>query len=194
MSDAEPLTVAFPVFDGLTTLDLVGAHDPITRLDGTDDWDLEWDICARRDAVTGGRGLTITADRVDPDLGEYDLVVVPGGRGTRDLRTDEEFLRWLRAAERCDLVASVCTGSLLLGAAGFLDGRRATTHPGAYDLLAEYCEVVEDRVVDAGDVVTGAGVSASIDLGLRVVERLAGTDVRDGVAAAMDYPYGPPGD
>jgi len=91
------------------------------------------------------------------------------------------------AAGDADLLASVCTGSLLLGAAGFLDGVPATTHPSAYDDLAEYCEVRGDRVVDAGDVVTARGVSSSLDLGLYLVERLADETTRREIAAQMDY-------
>jgi cyclohexyl-isocyanide hydratase len=84
----------------------------------------------------------------------------------------------------------VCTGALLLGAAGFLKGRRATTHPNAYQELEPYCAtVVRERVVDEGDVITARGVSSSIDAGLHIVEKLAGADSRTRVAAQMDYPY-----
>ena len=85
---------------------------------------------------------------------------------------------------------SVCTGALLLGAAGFLRGRRATTHPNAYKELEPYCgTVVHDRVVDEGDVITARGVSSAIDAGLHVVQRIAGADARMRIAAQMDYPY-----
>jgi cyclohexyl-isocyanide hydratase len=84
----------------------------------------------------------------------------------------------------------VCTGSLLLGAAGFLRGKRATTHPAAFEALRPHCaRVVDDRVVDEGDVVTARGVASSIDLGLRLCERLAGAEVRERIALQMDYPY-----
>jgi transcriptional regulator GlxA family with amidase domain len=88
----------------------------------------------------------------------------------------------------------VCTGSLLLGAAGFLKGKRATSHPGAYEEVEPYCAtVLQQRIVDEGALITGGGVSTSIDLGLHVVERLmgnAGKDARTRVAKQMDYPYG----
>jgi transcriptional regulator GlxA family with amidase domain len=100
------------------------------------------------------------------------------------------FLDWLRTAASVPLKASVCTGSLLLGAAGFLSGKRATTHPGAVAELAPLCaEVRQERIVDAGDVITAGGVTAAIDLGLHLVERLAGPDARERVARQMDYPY-----
>ena len=105
---------------------------------------------------------------------------------------DDRGLRIEAAAIGEPLKVSVCTGALLLGAAGFLQGRRATTHPSAYQELEPYCgEVVRERVVDEGDVVTAGGVSASIDLGLHLVQRLAGADARRRIAAQMDYPYRP---
>jgi cyclohexyl-isocyanide hydratase len=185
------MKIAFLLFDDLTALDFVGAYDPITRLKtmGFMD-DVAWDLCAFREPVSDARGLHFTPDRVDAPLDEYDLLVVPGGHGTHPLQEDEAFLDWLRTAEPVELKASVCTGSLLLGAAGFLDGHRATTHPNALDDLAPYCaQGVEERVVDAGGVITARGVSAGIDLGLHVVERLAGAEIRTEIATQMDYPY-----
>ncbi|HSC93335.1 MAG TPA: DJ-1/PfpI family protein, partial [Burkholderiales bacterium] len=97
---------------------------------------------------------------------------------------------WLKGARSVPLKVSVCTGALLLGAAGFLQGRRATTHPSAYKELEPYCGmVVRERVVDEGDVMTARGVSSALDMGLHLVQRLAGADARDRIAAQMDYPY-----
>jgi cyclohexyl-isocyanide hydratase len=188
--------VAFVAFEGMTALDFVGAYDPVTRLrtmgfegfEGT-----TWDVHAHDAAVVeAGAGLRVEADAVGEPL-DADLVVVPGGFGTRPLLEDDAFLEWLGTARGADVLASICTGSLLLGAAGFLEGRRATTHPNAYEDLAAYCEVVEERVVDEGSVVTARGVSASLDLGLYLVERFADAAVRREVAAQMDYPdpHGP---
>lgn len=124
-------------------------------------------------------------------LDGYDLVVVPGGHGTRALQNDVAFLEWLATAKSVELKASVCTGALLLGAAGFLEGWSATTHPSAFADLEPYCAaVVDDRVVDEGPVITARGVASSIDLGLHVVHRLAGEAARTQVARQMDYPYG----
>lgn len=106
------------------------------------------------------------------------------------LQFDNDFIDWLKTASSSNLKVSVCTGALLLGSAGFLSGKRATTHPSAFTELEAYCEsVVDQRVVDEGDVVTGRGVSSSIDLGLFLVERLAGADARISIAKQMDYPY-----
>lgn len=184
------MNVAFCAFDGMTALDFVGAYDPITRLQRMDFLPLEWDVCARTESVTTD-GLTLGVDRVEPDLGAYDLVFVPGGNATRTLRHDESFVEWIQTASDSEYVTSVCTGSLLLGAAGLLEDKRATTHPSAFDLLDEYAEVVDDRVVHDGHVITGRGVSSSIDLGLYVVEELSDRSTREAIAEQMDYPYGP---
>jgi cyclohexyl-isocyanide hydratase len=182
---------AFVLFDRMTALDLVGFYDPVTRLKSMRILeDFEWKLCATRRAVVDDRGMRIEADVVLESLGFYDMVFVPGGLGTRSLQHDLHFLEWLKTAEPVTLKVSVCTGALLLGAAGFLRGRRATTHPSAYAELEPYCAaVVRARVVDEGDVITAAGVSSAIDAGLYVVERLAGAKARARIAAQMDYPY-----
>lgn len=183
------MNVAFCIFDGMTALDFVGAYDPITRLDRMGFREVGWDVCARTETVRAD-SLTFEVDRTEPDLGGYDMVVVPGGFATRKLVEDEAFVDWLRTAEGSRYKASVCTGALLLGAAGLLDGRRATTHPQALDALEAYAEAVEERVVRDGDVVTAGGVSSAIDLGLHVAELLTDTRTREAIAEQMDYPYG----
>lgn len=177
------------MFNGMTALDFVGAYDAITRLDRMGFKSLDWDVCAHSEHVDSD-GLRFDVDHLEPDLEEYDLIFIPGGYATRDLRYDESFLEWLRTAAPCKYLTSVCTGSLLLGAAGFLDERQATTHPNAFDTLAEYTEVVDDRIVHDGNVITGRGVSSSIDLGLYVVAVLSDIETRETIAAQMDYPYG----
>jgi len=185
------MKAAFVVFDRLTSLDFIGFYDPVTRLRSMKIIeDFEWRICSTSGTVLDDRGLRIHADAIAEPLASYDMLFVPGGFGTRSLRYDPAFVDWLRSAEAVPLKVSVCTGALLLGAAGFLRGRRATTHPSAYAELEPYCgEVVPDRVVDEGDLITAGGVSAAIDAGLHLVQRLAGADARDRVAAQMDYPY-----
>lgn len=185
------MNAAFIVFDGMTSLDFVGFYDPVTRLKSMkiiDDF--EWRICAPAERVVDDRGLRIQVDGVAEPLTSYDMVFVPGGFGTRALQHDRAFIDWLKSSARVPLKVSVCTGALLLGAAGFLRQRRATTHPSAYTELEPYCHtVVPDRVVDEGDIITARGVSSAIDAGLHVVQRLAGVGARDRVAAQMDYPY-----
>ncbi|MEE9275198.1 MAG: DJ-1/PfpI family protein [bacterium] len=188
------MKIAFIVFDDLTMLDFVGFHDPVTRLKTMGYLpDLEWRVCARTPEVDDGRGLRIQADSVGEPLGGFDMIFIPGGMGTRTLKEDGEFIGWIRTAEPCRYKVSVCTGSLILGAAGFLEGRTATTHPSAYDLLGDYTpKVSRERIVDEGDLITGGGVATSIDLGLYLCERFAGSDARAKIQKQMDYPYQAP--
>lgn len=185
------MKIAFVLFDGLTFLDFAGFYDVINRLNffeatkGT-----TWETCAMTDQVTDESGLTLKVDRVKPNLSEYDLVFIPGGMGTRKLRYDEAFVGWLKQAESVPLKVSVCTGSLLLGAAGFLSGKKATTHPRAYNLLEPYVtEVIQKRIVKDGNVITAGGVATSIDLGIYVVGLLAGQEAAANVKLQIDYPY-----
>jgi cyclohexyl-isocyanide hydratase len=151
-------------------------------------------VCALTPQVSDERGLRLIADRVGESLEGCDLLYVPGGMGTRKLQHDAQFVQWLQSASGAKLKVSVCTGSLLLGAAGFLRGLTATTHPAALKELEPYCaRVVRSRIVDQGAIVTAGGVSTSIDLGLHLVERLAGRDARATIARQMDYPYTPQG-
>ncbi|WP_028580864.1 DJ-1/PfpI family protein [Desulfogranum japonicum] len=185
------MKAAFIIFDQMTTLDLIGAYDPLTRLKSMNILpEFEWDMCSLTQKVADDRGLRFFPDTAGEPLGEYDLIFVPGGFGTRSLQFDTEFTAWIQTASSAKLKVSVCTGALLLGSAGFLAGKRATTHPIAFNELEPYCQsVVDQRVVDEGDVITGRGVSSSIDLGLFLVERLAGADARRRIAQQMDYPY-----
>ncbi len=185
------MKTAFVVFDDMTTLDFLGAFDPLTRLKtmGFKD-DFEWDICGISEEVTDDRGLVIKPNAVCLPLVDYDMIVIPGGRATKELQHNEEFLQWIRTSSLVKLKVSVCTGSLILGAAGFLKNKRATTHPSAFRELEPYClRVIKQRIVDEGDIVTARGVSSSLDLGLHLVERLAGTNVRGAISRQMDYPY-----
>lgn len=185
------MKAGFVVFDGLTFLDLIGFYDAVTRLKSMRiKEDFEWRVCATTPQVRDDRGLRLVADTVSEPLSGFDLLFVPGGFGTRALQHDRGFVEWLHTARSAQLKVSVCTGALLLGAAGFLQGRRATTHPSAYQELEPYCgTVVEERIVDERDIITGRGVSTAIDLGLHVVERLAGAGARERIAKQMDYPY-----
>lgn len=185
------MKVAFVVFDGMTALDFVGIYDCITRLKSMGFMPaLSWEICALSDQVSDDHGLQVASTWTSRPLESFDMLVVPGGLGTRQLQHDGDFTEWLKSGESASLKVSVCTGALLMGAAGFLTGRRATTHPSAYGELEPYCrEVVSERVVEDGDIITARGVSSSIDAGLYVVSRLEGEAVRRKIARQMDYPY-----
>lgn len=185
------MKMAFILFDGMTTLDFVGFYDAVTRMKilGLKE-NVTWDFCANKEEITDDRGLTIKINHVDSDLSVYDLIFIPGGLSTRQLRSDSTFISWIQTAQNVEYKISVCTGALIMGAAGFLKGRKATTNRSAYDLLTPYCaEVVKQRFVRDGNVFTGGGVSASIDLGLFVVESLTHADGAKQVQDMMDYPY-----
>ncbi|MDP3090865.1 MAG: DJ-1/PfpI family protein [Nitrospira sp.] len=185
------MNIAFVVFDRMTTLDFIGFYDPLTRLKSMQIIDdFEWRICALTKDVVDDRGLRIEVTAVAEPLDSYDILFVPGGIGTRSLQHNKHFVDWLKTAGSIPLKVSCCTGALLLGAAGFLRGKRATTHPTALQELSPYCrEVVRERVVDEGGIITAGGVASAIDAGLYVVQRLAGEDAKRRVAAQMDYPY-----
>src|SRR5438876_693302 len=101
-----------------------------------------YDNCANTEEIRDDRGLRFTPTKLGVSLHNYDMIVVPGGFGTRELVDDVQFIEWLKTSEPCRLKVSVCTGSLLLGAAGFLQGKRATTHPIAFAELEKYCSSV----------------------------------------------------
>jgi len=185
------MKMAFICFDQMTTLDLTGFTEAITWIGILKARDIvSWDYCAPQAEITDDRGMIIKINQVSPDLSAYDLVFIPGGVGTRQLRFDPDFTAWIQTAKAAKYKISVCTGALLLGAAGFLEGRKATTNPSAYDLLEPYCaDVIKRRIVRDGDVFTAGGVSASIDLGLYVLESIIGPEFAANVQKKMDYPY-----
>ncbi|WP_338539635.1 DJ-1/PfpI family protein [Paenibacillus tundrae] len=185
------MKMAFVLFDGMTSMDLAGFYEAVTWLAILKAKEnVSWTFCSNKDEITDDRGLKMKSDAVLPNLGDFDLVFFPGGLSTRMLRLDENFMGWVRTAENVPYKISICTGALLLGAAGFLNGKKATTNSSAYDLLAPYCaEVIPARVVRDGNTVTGAGVTASIDLGLYMVEMLTSTEVVLQVQQKLEYPY-----
>ena len=157
-----------------SALDLIGVYDPLIRLKTMGFvHDLEWEICAHSKEVGDNAGLHFTPTEVGESLEDYDTVIVPGGfiSTIQNLIDNAEFIQWLTTARPCKLKASVCTGALLLGAAGFLKGKNATTHPNHFDDLRGFClSVVNQRIVDEGNVITARGVTSSIDLGLYLCE------------------------
>jgi len=185
------MKIAFILFDGVTFLDFVGFYDVITRLKYFESTkDSSWDIVALKEEITDELGMTIKVNQIKPDLTQYDLIFIPGGLGTRALRFDETFVSWIKEAANAQYIVSVCTGSLLLGAAGYLTNKKATTHPYAYDLLEPYCEeVVQSRIVRDGKVITGGGVATSIDLGLYIIGLFLDAHEVQNIKKQMDYPY-----
>nr|WP_147803640.1 DJ-1/PfpI family protein [Alkalicoccus halolimnae]TXF85477.1 DJ-1/PfpI family protein [Alkalicoccus halolimnae] len=182
------MKAAFVLYDGVTMLDFVGMYDPITRLKSMGfKEDLTWDICGFTEHAADTNGLTVQVDKVRPSLAEYDLILIPGGFSTRTLQSDPAFKDWLQTMNAKALIASVCSGSLLLGGAGYLTDRKATTHPNARTQLKVYCNTSAERVVDEGQIVTARGVSSSIDLGLYLCRRFAGEKAAEAIKIQMDY-------
>jgi len=189
------MKIAFVLYDGVTLLDFAGAYDPLTRLK-TKGFvpDLEYCTCARQERIRSFEGVELAVDMVSPDLPGFDYIVIPGGNTIADLLRDREFIAWLSVAPKKTIVAAVCGGALLAGAAGLLKTRRATTNPALMELLKKFArEVSKDRVVEDDNVVTAGGVTAAIDMGLYLAEKIAGRTARAAIQKQMDYPYYPPG-
>jgi len=183
------MKIAYIIFDGITWLDLIGIYDPISRLKLMNFLpDLTWDICSNTETVKDNFGLTVKPDKIRNTLDIYDVLIIPGGIGTRKLRRDEEFMKWISTAAPVKLKISVCTGSLILGAAGFLKNVKATTNYLEYETLRAYCrEVIEDKIVDEGNIITAGAVTNSIDLGLYLCEKWAGREAQREIRQRMGY-------
>ncbi|MFD0749069.1 DJ-1/PfpI family protein [Mucilaginibacter calamicampi] len=183
------MKIAYIIFNQITWLDLIGIYDPISRLKSMNYLpDLSWDICGFTDTVSDSFGLEIKPDKVRNPLNDYDVIIVPGGLGTRQLQFYDEFLKWIKTAVDAPYKISICTGSLILGAAGFLENKKATTNYQEYAALKPYCrEVTEDRIVDDNKTITAGAVSASIDLGLYLCNKWAGESAASSIRQRMDY-------
>ena len=183
------MKLAYIIFDGITWLDFIGIYDPISRLKSMQYlYDLSWDICSFRGSAKDDFGLEIVPTKIGRSLAVYDAIIIPGGHGTRLLQLDNEFLSWIKTAGLVKYKMSICTGSLILGAAGFLKDKLATTHYSEYETLQSYCKtVVKQRIVEDGDVITAGAVSSSIDLGLYICEKWAGKDAALEIRKRMDY-------
>ncbi len=186
------MQIAILLYDRLTALDAVGPYEALSRMPGTT---VEWVAKARGPQRTDA-GLALLADRTLDEVPEPDILVIPGGFGSRTAQRDPEILDWVRAAHGASTwTTSVCTGSLILGAAGILKGLRATTHWNALALLAEFgATPVTERVVRQGKVITAAGVSAGIDMGLELAREIAGDVVAQAIQLALEYDPAPPFD
>jgi transcriptional regulator GlxA family with amidase domain len=185
------MNIAIPIFDQITALDAVGPYEVLSRLP---DARVSFIAKERGPKRTENGMLALVADLALSELPEPDVIVVPGGFGTRALATDDEMLAWLRRAhEHSTWTTSVCTGSLLLAAAGLLDGLKATTHWLQYDLLRPYGAIpVAERVVREGKIITAAGVSAGIDMALMLAGEIAGTEWAHGIQVGIEYDPEPP--
>lgn len=189
------VSVVIVAFPRLTALDAIGPYEVLQRIPS---FDVTFVGHAVGEVRTDNGMLGLTVDAELEDLPDPDVVVVPGGVGTRVLTADERLLGWLRTAhETTRFTTSVCTGSLLLGAAGLLDGLTATTHWGAYrELEATGASPTPERVVEHLDrrIVTAAGVSSGIDMAIRLVEVLVDPTAAKAAQLMIEYDPDPPFD
>jgi len=187
------MEIAIPLFDRFTALDAIGPYQVLSALPGA----TVRFLAAEPGPVSTDNGmLTVLAEGRYEDAPEPEVLVVPGGPGTRALLSDERLLGWVRSAhESSRYTTSVCTGSLVLAAAGLLDGIDATTYWASRDELAALgAQPVAERVVERGKVITAAGVSAGIDMALRLAELLAGTQTAQAIQLLIEYDPQPPFD
>ena len=187
------MQIAIPVFDRLTALDAIGPYEVLSRLPGAS---VEFVAAAAGTVRTDSGMLGLTADRSYDDVPAPDVLVFPGGFGTRALMRDERTLEWVRGVhESSSYTCSVCTGALVLAAAGVLDALEATTHWRSLDVLASFgATPVSRRVVEQGKVITAAGVSAGIDMALLLASRIAGDVVAQAIQLGIEYDPQPPFD
>ena len=187
------MEIAIPIFDRLTALDAVGPYEVLSRLPGAR---VRFVAQEPGPKQTETKMLSLVAEAALDEVPSPDVLVVPGGFGTRPLMEDEGMLDWIRGVhETSEWTTSVCTGSLLLAAAGLLDGLEASTHWGAVDLLAEYgAKPTQRRVVEQGKIITAAGVSSGIDMALTLAAHIAGDEVAQAIQLGIEYDPQPPFD
>ena len=187
------MKIAILIFDKLTALDAIGPYEVLSRLPGA-----ELTFVAKETGIkrtdTGRLGLN--ADATIADVRSPDVLLIPGGEGNRPLLEDDDVLGWVRDVHQGSTwTTSVCTGSLVLGAAGVLAGKRATSHWAYRDSLADFDAIpTAERVVVDGKVVTAAGVSAGIDMALTLAAHIAGDDVARAIQLGIEYDPDPPFD
>jgi transcriptional regulator GlxA family with amidase domain len=188
------MQIAIGLYPGFTALDAIGPYNVFTNVPGADVV-----LCAERKGTLADENglLHLEMEHTFDDVPEPDVLLVPGGLITRIIAAEGgPIVDWIRAAhETTTYTTSVCTGALLLGAAGVLQGLRATTHWLAYDHLRRYdADPTEERVVIEGKVATAAGVSSGIDLALTLVDKLYGAEVAQAVQLGIEYDPQPPYD
>jgi cyclohexyl-isocyanide hydratase len=187
---AQPFRIVFILYPRLTQLDFTGPYEVLARMPGAEA------IIASKDggALVTEMGLTFANLRGLADIDRADMIMIPGGPGQTEAMLDPVFMAEVkRLGESATYVASVCTGSLILAAAGLLTGKRAGSHWAYRDLLAAFGAVPDDaRVVRDGNAITGGGVTAGIDIALSIVADIAGEKVAKMIQLAIEYAPAPP--
>jgi cyclohexyl-isocyanide hydratase len=187
---ADPFRIVFILYPRLTQLDFTGPYEVLARMPGAET------IIASKDggALVTEMGLTFANLRALADIDSADMIMIPGGPGQTDAMQDPEFMVEVkRLGESAKYVTSVCTGSLILAAAGLITGKRAGSHWAYRELLSMFGAIPDDaRVVRDGNVITGGGVTAGIDIALNIVADLRGPDVAKMIQLAIEYAPAPP--
>lgn len=186
------MRISILLFGKLAAQDAVGPYEAFRCVPG---WEVEF-AGLRVGEVRAEGGLGMSVDRTLDEVADADLVLVPGGRGVDELLEDEAALSWLREIDRTTKwTVSVCTGALVLGAAGLLEGKRATSNWLALEELRKYgADPVGGRWVEDGKTITAAGVTAGIDMALHLIAREAGPEVAQAVQLGIEYDPDPPFD
>jgi putative intracellular protease/amidase len=187
------MKIAIPIFDKVTALDAIGPYEVLSRLPGAE---LKFVGFEPGPVRTDNRMLSLHVETAIEDFTDPDILVFPGGFGTRALMHDERMLDWVRKVhETTEWTTSVCTGSLVLGAAGLLDGLDATTHWCSMDVLERLgAKPTGRRVVHQGRIVTAAGVSSGIDMALFLAGKIAGDTIAQAIQLGIEYDPQPPYD
>jgi len=180
----------FMFYEGMTALDLIGPHEILCRLPGVQT------IRVARHAgwIRCDSGIALNATSAFSDISQADYLMVPGAGNATSLRDEPQTLDWIRSIHRTTTwTTAVCSGTLILGAAGLLKGVKATTHWAVHDRLLKFgAQPVNARVVEDGKIMTGAGVTAGIDMALTLASRIAGTDVARALQLGIEYDPHPP--
>jgi transcriptional regulator GlxA family with amidase domain len=190
--------VAVLLFDEVEVLDFAVPFEVLSVAGRRNELDLfdVFGVGTPSVSIRARNSLFLTTRTSIRECHDASVLIVPGGYGTREQLSNPETLEWVRTmASKCEIVMSVCTGSLLLAAAGLLRGRRATTHRGALELLTQLepqCTVVSERVVDTGTIITTAGVSAGLDGALHLLQRLTNLEMALECAEYIEYDWRPP--
>jgi putative intracellular protease/amidase len=187
------LRVVIPIFPEFTALDAIGPYEVLRMLPGAE---VTFTGASRGVVRTDSGAVGLHADAALDEVDSADILLVPGGWGTRALTRDEDMLSWVRAIhETTRWTTSVCTGSLVLAAAGLLDGSDATTHWAAVETLEKLgARYTAERVVQRGKIITAAGVSSGIDMALTLAAQIADDDTAKAVQLAVEYDPQPPFD
>jgi len=187
------MDIALLLYDDMAPLDAVGPYEVLRNVPG---WEVRTVAPRKGEVRSENRSLGLVADHALAEITNPDIVLLPGGWGSRTLMKDEEMLDWVREVDRSTKwTTSVCTGSLILGGAGLLEGKKATSNWLVLDTLADLgAEPVGGRFVEDGKIVTAAGVTAGIDMALHLVAREAGPEVAQAIQLGIEYDPDPPFD